>query len=54
MCRTRPTVLIEMMGTDGNPAKSKNYDARDVHKTMKAAIEHFNKSAKMDAKLMDL
>ena len=46
--------LIEAMDKDENPAKSKNKDARDVIKKVKCVVEHFNKSAKMDAKFKDL
>lgn len=45
--------LIEAMGTDENPAKSKTKDARHVKKA-KYVVEHLDKSAKMDAKFKDL
>lgn len=46
--------LIEAMGVDENPAKSQNKDAKDVIKKVKYVVEHFNKSARIDAKFKDL
>lgn len=46
--------LIEAIGTDGKSKKLENKDARDVIKKMKSVVEHFNKSANMDAKFKDL